>query len=351
MKTNAPIGIFDSGLGGLTVFEEIRALLPHENLIYIADSAYAPYGNKSDVFIIERSLRLSHFLFQAHGIKALVVACNTATAAAVATLRQSFDIPVIGMEPGIKPAIDITNTGVIGVLATENTLKSEKFSTLLDAHHHRAHILTQPCHGLVEAIERGDLETAATKELLASYLVPLLEAGADTIVLGCTHYPLLTPIIRQVAGEHIQLVRTGGAVAKHLKSQLEITAINQTHSASGTELFYTSGEVNYIQTLATSLLQRHVHIQSLPPELLPEVAMATSETTIIEFELEAKHQLMFQAMLQGEDGLAFVRCVNGVQQLWTTSTQVSALYDWLQCLPETFNLRILRQYVWEHEAV
>ena len=331
------------------MFEEIQALMPHEQLIYISDSGFAPYGNKPDAFIVERSMALAEFLIDEHDIKALVVACNTATAAAIHKLREQLDIPVVGMEPGIKPAVERTESGVIGVLATENTLKSDKFSNLLDTHHHRARILTQPCHGLVDAIEQGDLDSPATETLLTSYLKPLLDEGADTVVLGCTHYPLLTPLIEKIAGNDVHLISTGAAVARHLQRLLEVAGAMNDVVEQADAVYYTSGNIPHIKTLVERLFGRKVALHALPQALLPNVN-DTFDTEIIEFELEDKYQLLFQAMLQGEDGLAMVRCIDGVQQIWTTTPQLDELMDWLKCLPEHFNVRILRKYRWEQGA-
>ncbi len=263
MNASAPIGIFDSGLGGLTVLEEVRKLLPHESLTYVADSAHAPYGSKPDVFIVERSLSLADFLVNEQHAKALVVACNTATAAAIKVLRERFDIPVIGMEPGLKPAVEATQSGTIGILATENTLKSEKFSTLLDAHGHRARILTQPCHGLVEAIEAGQASAPDTRAQLSQYLQPLLDAGADAIVLGCTHYPVLTPIIRELAGPDVHIIETGAAVARQLQRKLQEAKLAAETGESDIR-FWTSGDPQRVATLASSLLGQTCDFQRFP---------------------------------------------------------------------------------------
>ncbi|MCF6208638.1 MAG: glutamate racemase [Ghiorsea sp.] len=340
MNNNHPIGIFDSGLGGLTVLAEIRKCLPQENLTYIADSAFAPYGNKDDAMVVQRCESLACYLIDTHNIKALVVACNTATAAAIQTLREQLAIPVIGMEPAIKPAVAVTQSGVVGVLATENTLKSDKFSNLLDAHQHRARIITQPCFGLVEAIEQGDFNSEKTKQLLQGYVQPLLDEGVDTLVLGCTHYPLLEPLIRELVGEQVHMISTGSAVAKRLQSQLDAKGVLNRQAESGKESFWTSGDKRHVSAMASLLFQREMVFKPLPEK---------HETIIVEFTLEKKQHLLFQALLQGEDGLAFVRCVDGVQQLWTTSSQIDALKDWLKCLPKSFNLCILQEYVWTGE--
>lgn len=193
MVKDAPIGVFDSGIGGLTVLEEIQQLLPHESLLYVADCGYIPYGEKTPAFICERLHRVAAF-FRERGAKALVIACNTATVAAVADLRKSYpDWPLVGMEPAVKPATAATRSGVVGVLATTGTLQSAKFAALLDRFATDVRVITRPCPGLVELIETGDLGSPALRQLLQSYVEPLLSAGCDTIILGCTHYPFLKP--------------------------------------------------------------------------------------------------------------------------------------------------------------
>ena len=216
----SPIGVFDSGVGGISVLKHIHTLLPNEDLMYVADSKFAPYGNKTPEFIQERALWITDFLI-GKGAKALVVACNTATAAAVDLLRQTYHLPIIGMEPAVKPAAAASKTGVIGVLATSGTLKSAQFAALLDHYGQQVEVVTQACHGLVECVERGELDSTATQDLLASYVQPLIAAGADTIVLGCTHYPFVRTLIENLVGNDVVLIDTGAAVAKELKRRLE----------------------------------------------------------------------------------------------------------------------------------
>jgi glutamate racemase len=218
--STSPIGVFDSGVGGISVLKHIHTLLPNEDLIYVADSKFAPYGNKTQEFIQERALWIADFLI-ARGAKALVVACNTATAAAVDLLRQTYHLPIIAMEPAVKPAAAASKTGVIGVLATSGTLKSAQFAALLEHYGQQVEVVTQACHGLVECVERGELDSQATQDLLASYVQPLMHAGADAIVLGCTHYPFLKPLIEKLVGNRSVLIDTGAAVAKELKRRSE----------------------------------------------------------------------------------------------------------------------------------
>lgn len=241
MSSNAPIGVFDSGVGGLSVLSHIRSLLPKEHLLYVADSAHAPYGNKPQDFIRERATTLADFLI-AQGAKALVVACNTATAAAIENLRQQYKLPIIGMEPALKPAVAATKSGVIGVLATVGTLKSAQFAALLENYGKAVKVVTQACHGLVECIERGELATDETRRLLGNYLEPLLAAQADTIVLGCTHYPLVRPLIEEIVGNEVTLIDTGAAVARQLQTRLAEQKLLAEAGASGKVTFWSNSQ-------------------------------------------------------------------------------------------------------------
>lgn len=225
--SEAPIGVFDSGVGGLSVLRHIHARLPHEHLIYFADSGHAPYGDRSEEWVIQRSLAVAAFLF-GQGTKALVVACNTATVAAIKAIRTEWPgMPIVGVEPGLKPGAAVTQTGKVGVLATDRTLHSEKFLQLRDqiSASTQAEFLLQPCIGLVDKIELGELGSDATRALLEQYVVPLLDGGVDTLVLGCTHYPFVEHIIRDIATAHapapVTLIDTGDAVARQLARLLE----------------------------------------------------------------------------------------------------------------------------------
>ncbi|RMG91138.1 MAG: glutamate racemase, partial [Zetaproteobacteria bacterium] len=234
-----PIGILDSGIGGLTVVSEIRALLPHEHLVYLADQSMIPYGNKDEAWIRERALLLAHWLHQEQGIKILVIACNTATAAAITALRQTLPFPVVGMEPAVKPASRVTRNRRIGILATEGTLKSARFSGLLRTFAEGMQVFTQPCIGLVEAIEQGDRERI--DKLLADHVKPLLHQQVDTIVLGCTHYPLVRSHIEALAGPDITIIETGAAVAQQTRRQLLHHALkNPSDAQPSLTLFSTS---------------------------------------------------------------------------------------------------------------
>ncbi|EUB85496.1 glutamate racemase [Pseudomonas sp. GM30] len=216
----APIAVFDSGVGGLSVLAEIQRLLPHESLLYFADCGHIPYGEKTPEFIRQRCNVMAGF-FREQGAKALVIACNTATVAAVADLRRDFpEWPIVGMEPAVKPAAAATRSGVVGVLATTGTLQSAKFAALLDRFAADVRVITQPCPGLVELIESGDLHSVELRNLLQHYVEPLLANGCDTIILGCTHYPFLKPLLKTMIPDSISLIDTGAAVARQLQRLL-----------------------------------------------------------------------------------------------------------------------------------
>ena len=263
MNANRPIGIFDSGVGGISVLKHIHALLPHEDLIYLADSKYAPYGSKTPEEITTRCMILCDDLLQKN-VKAIVVACNTATAAAIDTLRETFDIPIIGMEPAVKPAAEASKNGIIGVLATVGTLQSAQFAALLEAYGRDVKVVTQACVGLVECIERGELESAETEALIRQYTAPLLAEGADTIVLGCTHYPFVKQTIQEIVGDKITLIDTGAAVAKQLKNKLEekgLLSTNQEKAPSNQKPkvhFWTNSEAENAEQVTEKLWEKHV---------------------------------------------------------------------------------------------
>jgi glutamate racemase len=223
----APIGVFDSGVGGLSILQHIRAQLPHEDLLYFADSGNAPYGDRTEEFVVERSLAIAAFLL-AQGAKALVVACNTATVAAIKAVRARYpELPIVGVEPGLKPAAAATRSGKVGVLATARTLKGEKFLLLRDqiSSATQAEFLLQAAVGLVDQIELGDLQAPSIAAMLEQYVAPLLAQGADTLVLGCTHYPFVRAGIQRVIDAHatapVTLIDTGEAVARQLVRLLD----------------------------------------------------------------------------------------------------------------------------------
>lgn len=258
-----PIGVFDSGVGGLSVLREIRRELPHEDLIYVADSGHAPYGDKPMEVIEARAVAITEFLL-GQGAKAVVVACNTATGAAARLLRTRYPVPIIAMEPAVKPAVAQTRSGVVGVLATRRTLESHNFSVLMQRVGAGAQVLLQPCPGLVERVEAGDLDGDYTRALLADYLQPLLERGADTLVLGCTHYPHLIPLIGELAGPEVAVLDSGAAVARQVRRRLEAHDLLAPPQRRGTERFWTSGCPVGTHGLLSRLWRAEVRLERLP---------------------------------------------------------------------------------------
>ena len=238
---DAPIGVFDSGIGGWTVLSEIRRELPAETLLYVADSACAPYGDRTPAFITERALAIAGWLVAA-GAKALVVACNTATSAAVGELRRRYTLPIVAIEPAVKPAALLTRSGVVAVLATRGTVESENFSRLRDAHGGEVRILAQACPGLVEQVEAGALDSAETRRLLADYALPLQAQGADTFVLACTHYPFLAAGLRTLLGPAVTIIDPAPAVARELRRRLRLADALSTVTEPGQTLAYTTGD-------------------------------------------------------------------------------------------------------------
>lgn len=216
-----PIGIFDSGVGGLSVLQKIHSKLPNESLVYVADSINAPYGLKNDSFILERSIKIVDFLVETHQIKLLVIACNTATAASIVKLREIYNFPIIGMEPAIKPANEATKNKKVGILATEGTINSSKFSALLDSYSGETQFFTQPCIGLVEYIEKGHTKSHEVISLLNKNLIPLQEHNVDVVVLGCTHYIFIKKIVENFFSGEITIIETGGAVANQTQKILQ----------------------------------------------------------------------------------------------------------------------------------
>ncbi|MDD2724702.1 MAG: glutamate racemase [Methylovulum sp.] len=257
----APIGVFDSGVGGLSVLKAVRKVMPQEHLLYVADSANAPYGDRHVGFIEGRALAIAQFLVESNA-KAIVVACNTATVVAIEKLRSTYRLPIIAMEPAIKPAVRLTKSQIIGVLATRRTLESPAVADLCRLYGENTRIILQPCPGLVEQVERGEADTEFTRQLLGRYIAPLLAEGADTLVLGCTHYPFLEPQIRRLVGDQITIVEPSTAVARQLERRL-MGCINVASAGMPQEHFYTTGAVDKAHALVSRLWGESVNVQGL----------------------------------------------------------------------------------------
>jgi glutamate racemase len=262
VKPEGPIGVFDSGVGGLAVLREIRVELPNEDLLYVADSAHAPYGDKSTQEIETRSIAIVEFLL-GQGAKAIVVACNTATGAAAALLRSRFPVPIVAMEPAIKPAAAMTRSGVIGVLATSRTIASDNIAMLQVRFGGGVKILMQACPGLVEKVESGDLCSEETRTLVRHYIRPLLDQGADTLVLGCTHYPFLESVIKEIAGPSTSVLDPSPAVARELRRRLEGAGLLSRSGRLGSEKFWSSAATDQARQRILQLWRDDIDVLSM----------------------------------------------------------------------------------------
>lgn len=238
----AVIGIMDSGMGGLSVLKEVRKLLPCERYIYYADNAFCPYGEKPVELIRQRSFEIVQILIE-QGAELVIIACNTATSAAVKSLRESFSIPIIGIEPAVKPAAQSTRSGVVGVLATHSTLHSTKYAATRDMYKGELRFIEQVGQGFVELVERGCLTGSEAEAVVAASLQPILDAGADKIVLGCTHYPFLVDTMRKLSGPNVSFINPAPAVAKQVLKVLEHSGISYGNSAPSSVTLLASGEL------------------------------------------------------------------------------------------------------------
>lgn len=245
MINNNPIGVFDSGVGGTSIWREIHRLLPNENTIYLADSRNAPYGERRKEEIVALSKKNTEYLLNLN-CKVIVVACNTATTNAIHELRTSYDVPFIGIEPAIKPAATSSRTQKIGILATKGTLSSELFNKTLEQFQNTT-IIEQVGHGLVRLIESGKIDSSEMSELLNQYLRPMIEANIDYLVLGCSHYPYLIRQIKKILPETIQIIDSGDAVARQTAKVLEKVGYNSLHG--GNAAFYTNGDPTVLSAL------------------------------------------------------------------------------------------------------
>lgn len=261
------IGIFDSGLGGLTVLDGLQKQLPAEDFIYVADTAYCPYGALPVEKLVERACHIAAFLFK-QKVKIIVVACNTATVSAIHLLRQRFSVPFVGMEPAVKPAAVLTRTGIIGVLATQTTTGTDRLQYLIQEFARSVQVLKQPCPGLVELIESGDLNGPKTRALVQRYANPLMDRGADTLVLGCTHYPLIRELIQEVVGNGVQLVEGGGAVARQTATVLSGNGMNIKSQDPGVITGYTSSDPLRVGRISKVLWPNQIGWKMLPDQFL-----------------------------------------------------------------------------------
>ena len=261
--SSPPVGIFDSGVGGLSVLRDIRMALPAESIHYVADSVHAPWGDKPVEFVRRRGLEIADFLVE-QGAKAIVIGSNTGTAASAEALRARLKVPVVAMEPGIKPAAAATQSGVVGVIVTATMSASDRMASLLDRFGRNVRVVSVPAPGLVEHVEAADLKGPELRALVERYIRPLLDAGADTIVLGSTHYVFLRAVIAEIAGDGVTLVDTGAAVARQLEHVLQERGIAASDGAEGSERFWSSGDPGASERVMSALLGRRVSVDKLP---------------------------------------------------------------------------------------
>ncbi len=252
MMNSKPIGIFDSGIGGTSIWRVLTTLLPYENTIYLADSKNAPYGEKSSEKIIEFSIKNTELLIE-RGSKIIIVACNTATTNAIEVLRTKFDVPFIGIEPAIKPAAINTKTNNIGILATKGTLSSALFSKTSNKFAAHINVIEQEGKGIVELIENGKMDSNEMTLLLNKYLNPMVKQQIDYLVLGCTHYPYLIPQIKEIVGRDVKIIDSGLAVAKQTKSILEKKNLNITTQIIGKHQFYSNKNVSVLKNILADI--------------------------------------------------------------------------------------------------
>jgi len=243
-----PIGIFDSGVGGTSIWKEINKLLPHENTIYLADSRHAPYGEKPPAEIVRLSIKNSQELID-RGCKIIVVACNTATTNAIAVLRATFDLPFIGIEPAIKPAALNTQTKAVGILATRGTLSSELFNRTSDSFAGDVNVIEIVGSGLVPLIERGALESKELRALLEKYMEPMVNANIDYLVLGCSHYPYLIPLLKEILPATVTIIDSGAAVARQTAEVLGRNDLLQKDNTTPRLQFFSNGSVGTLENL------------------------------------------------------------------------------------------------------
>jgi len=254
MNADQPIGMFDSGLGGLSVYREVRTLMPGEDVMYYADSAYCPYGLRSPEEIRARSLLISELLL-ARGAKVIVVACNTASAMAITHLREAIPgIAFVGLEPAVKPAVKLSRSGKVGVLATPRTVAGERLRWLIETHGGGVEVRTVAAPGLVELVEDGTLRGATVRAALQPLLDPMLEVGVDVVVLGCTHYPFLREEIEDYAGPDVTVIDSGLAIARRTRDVLSAPSLLRLRESGGTFQLMTSSDAGRVRTVAEALI-------------------------------------------------------------------------------------------------
>ena len=273
-SSNLPIGIFDSGIGGISVLRAIRRQMPEESILYFGDQDHIPYGPRPMAQIRNFSEAITTFLL-AHEAKIIVVACNTASAASLKYLRERFpNVPFVGMEPAVKPAAERTQTGRVGVLATPATFQGALYASVVERFANGVELYQNTCPGLVQQIEQGNLNGKETRRILEEALLPMLENNIDTVVLGCTHYPLVIPLIQKIVGEQVRVIDPAPAVAKQTGRLLETMGLKNDPDEAGVVQIYTSGDPESLLSLLPKLLGEAAGVQHV--EWLSDSSLAQS---------------------------------------------------------------------------
>lgn len=263
MSSTNPIGVFDSGVGGLSVLRAMRALMPNENVIFFGDQGHVPYGPRPLEEVRAFSVAITRWLLD-EGAKLIVVACNTASAAALKYLRETFpDVKFVGMEPAVKPAAETTRTGRVGVLATPATFQGALYASVVERFANGVTLLQDTCPGLVQEIEKGNLDGEATRRILDAALRPMLENNIDTVVLGCTHYPFVIPLVERICGESVRVIDPAPAAARQAERLLEADGTRNPSARRGRVRFYTSGDAAAVESLLPKLLGESGKVERL----------------------------------------------------------------------------------------
>ncbi len=263
MSSTNPIGVFDSGVGGLSVLRAMRALMPNEDVIFFGDQGHVPYGPRPLEEVRAFSVAITRWLLD-EGAKLIVVACNTASAAALKYLRETFpDVKFVGMEPAVKPAAETTRTGRVGVLATPATFQGALYASVVERFANGVTLLQDTCPGLVQEIEKGNLDGEATRRILDAALGPMLERNIDTVVLGCTHYPFVIPLIERICGDSVRVIDPAPAAARQAERLLEAGGTRNPSARRGRVQFYTSGDAAAVESLLPKLLGESGKVERL----------------------------------------------------------------------------------------
>lgn len=264
MKTdNRPIGVFDSGVGGLSVLIELQSLLPHEDFVFVADQLYVPYGEKSKQELVDLTSKITDYFIKNHNIKMMVVACNTATCGAIGELRAKYHFPIVGTVPAVKPAAEKTKTGTVAIISTPSTSQSRTLKNLIDNYCRDINVLNIGCKNLENTVEEGEFDNASTDDLLFKYLEKVKNSKADCIVLGCTHYPFLKHHIRKFIGRPIELIDGGKAIARQTNNLLQNNFLENNQKNKGSTVYFTTGDSSKFSRVASKLMKKKIKTKKI----------------------------------------------------------------------------------------